>query len=499
MLVPALKTLTGVARYSVLVGFTALVAVTLVDALSSRRLPELSIWHRVELTEEFDRHREIADFAAYVELEERLFDQLNRDVVELYEPSFAREMNRYVPGSMADPARFSHNYNRSYERVPERPRGAVVLLHGLTDSPYSLHQMSAQFYHLGFHVVALRLPGHGTIPGALTEVDWEDWSAATRLAITRASENLSAGQPLYVAGYSTGAALALDYVVDDLLADAQTRIDRLLLFSPAIGVSPLIQLANLHRLIAGLPWFEKAPWISVVPEFNPFKYQSFSKNGAWQVRRLTRQLEGKLDTLFEAGGAGQFPSVLTVMSMVDATVSVSSVVDLLMGRLPHEHHELMLFDVNHEHRAEGYMRPVVVERIDALFSTDFTPYRRTLLTNRDSHSLRVEALTFCPGGQVVATPTDLSWPANLFSLSHVALLFPEDDPLYGVKFREDRVSLGAFDLKGEFGLLQMSDSQLMRLRYNPFYGYIEQRLAALAAQDLSTASIDGWVDSCTAL
>ena len=268
-----------------------------------------------------------------------------------------------------------------------------------------------------------------------------------------------------------------------MLADAETRIDRLLLFSPAIGVSPVAQLANMHRLVARIPGFEKAPWASVIPEFDPFKYQSFTKNGAWQVRLLTRQLERKLAALFNAGAIGDFPAVLAMMSVVDATVSVQSVIDLLMQRLPFAQHEMMLFDINHQHRALGYLRPAIDQRLERLLHAQPAAYRRTLLSNRDTDSLAVAELTYQSDGQVDVVPTDLQWPINVFSLSHIALLFPEDDPLYGMHFRPDRVSLGAIDLKGEIDMLQVSDGQLMRLRYNPFYRYIEQRLSALVAQD----------------
>ena len=38
-------------------------------------------------------------------------------------------------------------------------------------------------------------------------------AAAAKLALEHAAQKLGAGQPLYIAGYSTGAAIALDLVV----------------------------------------------------------------------------------------------------------------------------------------------------------------------------------------------------------------------------------------------------------------------------------------------
>ncbi|XPL51663.1 alpha/beta hydrolase [Enterobacter cloacae subsp. cloacae] len=58
-----------------------------------------------------------------------------------------------------------------------------MLLHGLTDSPYSLQHIARLYQKEGFVAIGIRLPAHGTVPGALTDVKWQDWLAATRLAV----------------------------------------------------------------------------------------------------------------------------------------------------------------------------------------------------------------------------------------------------------------------------------------------------------------------------
>ena len=72
----------------------------------------------------------------------------------------------------------------------------------------------------------------------------------------------------------------------------------------------------------------------------------------------------------------------------------------------------------------------------------------------------------------------MSWPNNVFSLSHVALPFAPDDPIYGVDGPrdDDKVNLGAIDARGERGVLMVSMDQLARLRYNPFFIYMEKRI-----------------------
>ena len=83
------------------------------------------------------------------------------------------------------------------------PVGAVVLLHGLTDSPYSLRHIARRYRELGYVAVAI-IPAHGTVPGALTQVDWEDWSEATRLAVREARRRVGPSRPLHLIGFSNG-------------------------------------------------------------------------------------------------------------------------------------------------------------------------------------------------------------------------------------------------------------------------------------------------------
>ena len=99
--------------------------------------------------------------------------------------------------------------------VPEgAPLGAVVLLHGLTDSPYSQRHIAARYVAHGFVAIAPRLPAHGTVPAALTEVEWEDWLAATRLAVREARARIGPALPMHLVGFSNGGALAMKYALD---------------------------------------------------------------------------------------------------------------------------------------------------------------------------------------------------------------------------------------------------------------------------------------------
>ena len=64
----------------------------------------------------------------------------------------------------------------------------------------------------------------------------------------------------------------------------------------------------------------------------------------------------------------------------------------------------------------------------------------------------------------------------MISLSHVALPFPPDDPLYGRRPPDNvqTLFLGEMAIQGERGMFALSADWLLRLRYNPFYAYLER-------------------------
>ena len=129
-----------------------------------------------------------ADWTDYLKAEDKIFADVKRHVNQILDADERIPINRYFEGSPVYPEGFSQDWNRSYVLEPEvTPVGAVVFLHGLTDSPYSLRHIRSRYREHRFQFrIAIRLPAHGTVPGALTDVEWQDWMAATRLAVREA-------------------------------------------------------------------------------------------------------------------------------------------------------------------------------------------------------------------------------------------------------------------------------------------------------------------------
>lgn len=81
----------------------------------------------------------------------------------------------------------------------------VVVLHGITGTPASVGRLSKAFADAGFTVEAPLLPGHGSVPGDLARVGWDQWTAAVDEEYRRLSDRCGR---VVVAGLSMGATLA---------------------------------------------------------------------------------------------------------------------------------------------------------------------------------------------------------------------------------------------------------------------------------------------------
>ncbi len=444
-------------------------------------LPDLMVWHTARLDAEFraDDAGKVKTLADYRALEERLFGQLKARVYDQVPPEARRGLNRYSAGSLSDPLAQPVNWNRTFELSVPQPRGGVLLLHGLSDSPYSLRALGERLHALGYHVIGLRLPGHGTAPAGLLRVHWRDMAAATRLAARDLRRRLAADRPLYVIGYSTGAALAVEYALARLQGEDLPAVEKLVLISPAIGVSAAAALAVWQGRISvwlGLP---KVAWTDIGPEYDPYKYTSFTVNAADQVHGITRSISEQLAKIGRNGPVEGMPKVLVFQSAVDATVSATAVADVLLQRLAPEGHEAVVFDLNRHADAADLFRPGALEVSGRLLRGPALPFALSVFTNASADSLALDVIHRAPvSGEITRQPTGLAWPDEIFSLSHVALPFPPDDPIYGAKrpAQQKMIFLGRPELLGERGLLAVSPAVLLRLRHNPFYSYLNDRV-----------------------
>lgn len=461
--------------YGIVGGLVVAIAV-LVMILEHR--PDLDVWHSVHLDEEFTADSGLESFGDYLALEERLFAQLDREVYEALTPEQTNQLNRYDRGSISDPGRWPRNWNRSLELPSDEPRSAVLLIHGMSDSPYSMRSLSERLHGEGAWVVGLRVPGHGTAPSGLLRVEWQDMAAAVRLAMQHLREKVP-DRPLFIIGYSNGGALAVHYGLE-AVADSQLPMPQhLILLSPEIGITKLAALAAWQERLGHLLGLEKLGWTSILPEYDPFKYQSFALNAGKQAHLITRAIQTAITKLATASALDRFPATLAFQSVADATVTAPVLVSGLFDRLPSNGNELVLFDVDRSARIEPLMKGDPRSWLDAMLADASHSFAITVLKNESPDTQRVAIHRRNEQDSAIETrKTTLAWPESIYSLSHVSLPFSPNDPVYGGPDAGESpgIQLGNIALRGEKGVLQVSGTEMLRLRWNPFYSYVEQRV-----------------------
>ena len=458
--------------------FFASIAIPVLQGCSSAQLHP---WHTQRLTEEFTEEKadEVKTFDDYLALEDRLYQQLDEKVYANSETGPEFRLDRYSAGSAADPRKREINWNRSFELTTEAPRGGVLLLHGMSDSPYALRTLGKALHRNGYWVVGMRMPGHGTAPSGLRYISRQDMAAAVRIGMTHLDEKVN-GKPVHMVGYSTGAPLSLEFALDALEGKSAPVPGSLILISPAIGIHSAAGMASFMDSMAGLPGLGSWSFTQVQDEFDPYKYNSFATNAADVVHRLTRSVAMRLQQRAGARPEVILPPTLVFKSTVDATVTTDAVIDNLLIRLHTDRHELVLFDINRYAAATRMLVNDPAPLTDRVMDADDLPFAVSLVTNESTETVRVISKYKKPFSRDASSKRErgVSWPPGVVSLSHVALPIAPDDPLYGQRAPEnaDFIFLGQMAMQGERGLLKIPTDWMIRLRYNPFYDYLESRM-----------------------
>ena len=208
-------------------------------------------------------------FAEYVELQRKMIAQARSG-------TDAANLQEIIDGNAPFELKPTGNYPAGKTKPYKR---GVLLIHGLTDSPYFMRHLAAFFQENGFRVMAVLLPGHGTQPGDLLDVPWQEWAKAVAYGADRLDAE---AEDIYLGGYSAGGTLSIYQSLRD------PRVRGLFLFAPALKISPRAAQANLHRFYSWL--VPSAKWVGIMPDLDCYKYESFPKNAAAQMYALTQEL-----------------------------------------------------------------------------------------------------------------------------------------------------------------------------------------------------------------
>ena len=98
--------------------------------------------------------------------------------------------------------------NWYFLKSKQKSAAAVLLIHGFLSGPAELKSLGERLHADGYHVLGLRLKGHGTSPWDLRSRSWQDWVAS----VERGYDILKAySQAIHIIGFSTGGLLALNH------------------------------------------------------------------------------------------------------------------------------------------------------------------------------------------------------------------------------------------------------------------------------------------------
>ncbi|WP_085584211.1 alpha/beta hydrolase [Thalassospira mesophila] len=151
-----------------------------------------------------------------------------------------------------------------------------LLVHGLSDSPYLMSDI-AMSLHTALPCAtlhALLLPGHGTVPGDLRDVDASAWQATVKYGLESFDDNIRHIIPV---GYSMGAALVVR-AAENHRNDAE--LSAMVLLSPGFGAySDLAWLTPYMRYVK--------PWVDKRRDHDVAKYESLAMNAAAEFQLLT--------------------------------------------------------------------------------------------------------------------------------------------------------------------------------------------------------------------
>jgi len=220
-------------------------------------------------------------------------------------------------------------------------KAGMLLVHGLSDSPYLMRDLGDALARLPGRCLLVRsilLPGHGGVPGDLIRPTAAEWQAAVRYGV----DSFAGEVPqVHLAGFSTGAALALDLTLNG--APTKVKLASLVLLSPSIG---LTNRFPLHRIPYGFELFQAI--LTAVRGFGPEGAwlridadQDFAKAESFPVM-APRPLMEVMTEVDRAKRPLTLP-VLMAVSADDVTVDPQASLDFFRNRVANPASRLLLY------------------------------------------------------------------------------------------------------------------------------------------------------------
>ena len=278
--------------------------------------------------------------------------------------------------------------NMPFELFPStETTKAVLLVHGLGDSPYSFSDLAPSLQQQGFYVQTLLLPGHGSKPEDLMLPSYQDWQT---LVDHYAGLLKQEYDEVWLGGFSTGGNLVTIHAIE------KGDIDGLLLFSPGFQS----QAPYLERL---------APLVSVffdgynTQEDNFARYNSAPLNGAIAYSKSAQKLRELLRVNKVA------VPTLIVLSEADSIIDPEAVGNYYQQRFTHPNNQLLWYGESIDEKETFTVSSMKLESLRISTASHMSPlfaptnphYGQDSDYKMCMNSMNKEAVEYCEqGGEV---------------------------------------------------------------------------------------------------
>jgi esterase/lipase len=172
----------------------------------------------------------------------------------------------------------------------DRTRNAIVLIHGLTDSPHFMRDIGEYFCaKMGFDVYIPLLRSHGLKdPQGMKDASAEAWKADVKFAVKEAQKS---GGKISIGGLSTGGTLSVEMALND----ENAITGGVFLFSAALGLAT--PLGDLSEILLRTPWakffdhLDPSKLTNDSPSGNPYRYSQMDLGGSIELSLLIKELD----------------------------------------------------------------------------------------------------------------------------------------------------------------------------------------------------------------
>ena len=237
--------------------------------------------------------------------------------------------------------------NVPYSKGDPTSEKAILLVHGLGDSPFSFSDISTSLVEQGFYVQVVLLPGHGSNPEHMKLVHYQDWQT---LVDHYANLLKQEHDQVWLGGFSTGGNLVSIHALDN------DGVDGLMLFSPGFQtVTPF-----LEKFTPFVALFTDG-WNAV--ENNFARYSSAPINSALAYSESAQVFRDKIE-----GRELDIPTLL-VTAEADSVIDSQALYDYFENHFTHPNSKLVWYGEQKQSDELGKTQVYSMHRDDLRIST----------------------------------------------------------------------------------------------------------------------------------